>query len=73
MKWIIDRFEEKIAIIENEITKEKKEVNTSLLPTSIHEGSILLYQNNKYILSEKEEDQKRKEIEERFKKLRNHP
>lgn len=71
MKWIIDRIEENIAILEQSDTKEKKEVNITLLPPSIHEGSILINKNNQYQLSLSEEEQKRKEIEERFKRLRN--
>ena len=71
MKWIIDRIEENIAILEQPNTKEKKEVNITLLPPSIHEGSILISKNNQYKLSLSEEEQKRKEIEERFKRLRN--
>lgn len=71
MKWIIDRIEENIAVLEQPDTKEKKEVATTLLPPSIHEGAILIYQNNQYQLSLIEEEQKRKEIEERFKRLRN--
>lgn len=71
MKWIIDRIEENIAILENEETKEIKEIDSSLLPYSIHEGSILLFQNNKYQELKKEEQEKRKKVEERFKKLRN--
>jgi len=71
MKWIIDRIENNIAILENEVTKEKREVSTSLLPPSIHEGAILILTNEQYILDLDEEEQRRKEILERFLRLRN--
>lgn len=70
MRWIIDRIENHLAILEQMETKEKKEVDIALLPSSIHEGAILIFQNNQYQLSNKEEDIRRKVIEERFERLR---
>lgn len=71
MKWIIDRFEENIVILENEETKQKKEVEKSILPLEIKEGSILIEHNHTYFLDVDSERKKRKEIEEKFKRLRN--
>lgn len=71
MKWAIDRIINDIVIIENIETLEKKEVSIELLPTSIHEGTILIYENEKYKLNESLEEQRRRIIEEKFKKLRN--
>ena len=71
MKWAVDRIEDNIAILENINTLEKKEVAISLLPSSIHEGSILIYQNNTYTADIFEEEMRRKLIEEKFRKLRN--
>lgn len=73
MEWIVDRIEENIAVLEQKITKEKKEVDITTLPFSLHEGSILTFKDEKYFLEEEKEFKRRKEIEERFKKLRNHP
>lgn len=70
MEWIVDRIEENIAVLEQKITKEKKEVDITTLPFSLHEGSILIFEEGNYILEEDEEIKRRKEIEERFKKLR---
>lgn len=70
MKWIVDRIENNLVVLENSTTREIKEVELNLLPSSIHEGAILIKQENKYILDEEEEFKRRKEIEERFKRLR---
>lgn len=70
MKFTVDRIENEIAILENRDTLDIIEVSTCLLPTSIHEGSILEIQNDKYIELIEEEQEKRKKIEERFNKLR---
>ncbi len=70
MKWIIDKIEDKLVTLENDTTKEIITIEKKELPPSIHEGSILIYKNNKYTEQPKEEEQRRKEITERFKKLR---
>lgn len=70
MKWAIDKIENNLALLENINTLEKKEVSIFLLPKNIHEGSILIYQNNTYQLDPQEENNRKKLIEEKFKKLR---
>lgn len=70
MKWAIDKIENNIAILEEITTKEKKEVSTLILPSSIHEGSILIFENNTYSLDIEIEQKRRQEILERFKRLR---
>ena len=68
--FAVDRFEEKVVILENIKTKEKKEVNRELLPDNIKEGSIVKLINNNFILDNDEEQKRRQEILERFKNLR---
>ena len=70
MEWIVDRIEENIAVLEQKVTKEKKEIDITTLPFSVHEGSLLSLKEGKYILEEENKRKRRKEIEERFKKLR---
>ena len=70
MKWAIDKIENKIALLENIETSEKKEVSTNLLPQSIKEGSILIEENNTYHLDLSEEEKRRLEILRRFQKLK---
>lgn len=71
MKFAVDRIEDNIAVLENIETNELMSVDVTLLPSSIHEGSILVFINNTYISDNAEEEIRRKMIEERFMKLRN--
>lgn len=70
MKWIVDRIEENLAILENEETKQKKEIDISTLPFLIKEGSILIEKNQTYLLDIENEQKKRKEIKDKFERLR---
>ena len=70
MKYTVDRIENDIAILENRETQEMIEIHKNNLPSSIHEGSILKYENNQYIEYIDQEQIRRKKIEERFKRLR---
>jgi len=68
--WSIDRIEEDIAILENISTGEKKEVSVTLLPDNIKEGSMISYNNETYVLEVTEEQKRRQEILEKFRRLR---
>ena len=70
MIYIVDRIEEDIAILENKETKEIKEVKLSELPSNTKEGKVLKYENSKYLIDEEEEKQRKKEILEKFNKLK---
>ncbi len=70
MKYALDRIEENIAILENIETGELIKINIQHLPPNIHEGTILKEKNNTYTIDIQEEEKRRKEIEEKFKKLR---
>ncbi len=70
MKWTVDRLEEDIAVLINDTTEEIKEVKKSILPSSIHEGSILNYINNEYIEDTEDEKNRRQSIQDRFNKLK---
>ncbi len=70
MKYAIDRIEENIVILEDINTKEKIEVEKEVLPLSIKDGTILIYENNEYKLDLNEEELRRKKIQERFNRLR---
>lgn len=68
--YSIDRIEDTIVVLENIITKEKKEVDIILLPVEIKEGSIVSYKDDMYVLEITEEEKKRQEILKRFQSLR---
>lgn len=71
MKYIVDRIEDNIAVLENQDTKEIINIDISLLPRKIKEGNILIYKNNSYYIDKEAEIKRRKEILEKFQKLRN--
>jgi len=68
--YSIDRIEDNIAILENRTTLELKEVDITLLPNNIKEGSILEFKNDTYTLELSKEEKIRQEILEKFQRLR---
>lgn len=70
MRYTVDRIENNVVILENRETLEMMEVPKDKIPFSVHDGSILIYKDGQYIESVNEELDKRKKIEERFKRLR---
>ena len=70
MRYVVDRFEEDIAILINDDTDEIIELDKSSLPSSIHEGSILNYVDGEYIEDTLEEAKRRESIRDRFNKLK---
>lgn len=70
MKYIIDRIEDNIAILEQQDTKEFINISTSFLPKGIKEGMILSIINNTYTIDIKATEKRKKEVLEKFKKLR---
>ena len=60
--YVIDRFEQNYAVCENRDNGDMINIDISKLPPNIHEGDILKYKDNTYIIDENE----RKEIEERI-------
>lgn len=71
MKYIIDRIEDNIAVLEQQDTKEFINISTKHLPHGIKEGMILSLINNIYTIDIKATEKREKEILEKFKRLRN--
>ena len=70
MKYAIDRIEDNIVVIENLETKEIIEIEKDKLPNDIKDGSILIHQNDEYTLDLDEEELRRKQIQDRFNRLK---
>ena len=68
-KYAVDEIIDNIVIIENIITKEKKEVEKDLLPINIYEGCILV-EKNIYEMDLDEEEIRRNRIREKLAKLK---
>lgn len=69
MKYSVDRIEANIAIVEDIITKEIKEIPLNKILGKVRDGSIIVFSNGNYILDENEEEKIRLRIEEKLSKL----
>lgn len=69
-KYAVDRIEGEFAILENIDTKEIKLVDLLLLPV-VKEKDILVYQDNLYMIDDKERRKRLKTIKEKLEKLKN--
>lgn len=69
--YTIDRFEENIAVLQNNKTKEIRNINIEELPEEIKEGTILKCINGKYFLDKESEEQISSRIEEKMNRLWN--
>ena len=70
MLYTVDEIIDNIVVLENRDNLEMIKVNKNILPKDIHEGSIIEYKDNIYIDRYDIENNKRKELIERFKNLR---
>ena len=68
MELIIDRFEEKYAVCEDE-NKKILNINKSKIPKQAKEGDIIIYRNGTYILDKEKTLNRKKYIEELTKDL----
>lgn len=58
----IDRFEENFAVCENRQTGEMVNIEKSLLPENVKEGSIIKFENGNYVLDIDATSKKQEEI-----------
>ncbi len=70
MKYAVDRIEEDIVVLENIKTNELLEVNVKDLPKDIHEGSILVKEDDKFIIDLDTEKERRESLRERLERLK---
>ena len=70
MRYTVDRIEENIAILEDDMLSMLP-VPAAFLPEGTKEGSILNFDGEKYVLSNDEETEKRKKLFEIQNKLMN--
>lgn len=69
MKYAVDRMEEDIAVLQNIDDGSIILESISNLPTSLHEGMILSFENDCYLIDNELEDKRRKRIESKFNDL----
>lgn len=70
MKYVVDRIENEIVVLESLETQLKKEIPLSNFPEGIKEGSILVYENELYTIDIEEEQKRRQTIKSKFDMLR---
>ena len=70
MKYVIDRIEEDIVVLENLETKEITNINIKELDFKVREGNILYKEDNKYILDLNTEKLRKEKLRNRFNKLK---
>ncbi|HIZ16933.1 MAG TPA: DUF3006 domain-containing protein [Firmicutes bacterium] len=61
MRYIIDRIEGNIAVCEDE-QRNMIDINLSVLPNGVKEGSVINYENGKYTADKKSEAERREKI-----------
>lgn len=70
MNYAVDQINGNIAVLENIMSGEKIEIDVSSLPKNIKEGSLLLLQNNKYILNKTLEKSRREMLQNKLNRLK---
>ncbi len=71
MKYAVDKIEEDLILCEELTTKEKIVINKNELPNEVHEGSIIIKDNNSYIIDKNQELERKKSIQEKLNRLKN--
>ncbi len=61
MKYTVDRIEEGVAVLENELS-EHINIPLSELPAGIRDGSVIVYNNDHYELDLSSEEKRRAEM-----------
>ena len=70
MRYIVDRFENEFAVLENRSTKKNINISIFKLPNNLKEGDILTVSNGKFILNNEETQCLQNDIQSRFYKLK---
>lgn len=71
MKYAVDRIIENIVVLEDISTGKIIEKRKEELPENIHEGSIVVFNDNMYCIDEVEEISRKESLRERLERLKN--
>ena len=69
MEYIIDRFEENIAVCQNVINDEIKNIERGFLPEETKEGDVIVFSDGKYFLDREKTEERKRLIKEKFDSL----
>lgn len=70
MRFVVDRIEEEIVILESLETKDIIEAEKDALPKEVHEGSVLVYENEEFKMDEETENKRREDLMRRLERLK---
>lgn len=70
MPWVIDRFEEGFAVLEDTDSLESLDLPRSQLPTAAQEGHTLKMEDGCYVIDYEDTEARRKRIQEKFSRLK---
>ena len=70
IKYAVDKIEENIAELENLETGEHLYINVKKLPAKVKEQDVLVYISKKYVLDNKEKEERKRKINKKFEQLR---
>jgi len=70
MKYVVDRIEDNICVLQNLITSEIISIEKLLLPADIKEKDIVIKNNDNYELDKKEKEDRIELIRKKMEKLR---
>ena len=70
IKWAVDRFEERNAVLENSKTLEMVSVPKSKLPANVNPGDILIFENGAWHFDQAETEARKAEIAELFQRIK---
>ncbi len=69
--YTVDRIEENVAVLQNNETKQIKNINIEELPEEIKDGTVLKCINGKFFLDKETEEEISKQMEEKMNRLWN--
>ncbi len=71
LMYTVDRIEKEYIVLENRKTLEMINVEKEMLPNNIKEQDIVNFINNKYIIDKELTNSTKKNIKDKFNKLKN--
>lgn len=71
MKYAVDEIIDDIVVLENIETKEKININITILHKNIHDGSIIIYEDNSYKIDKELELSREELIRRKLERVKN--
>lgn len=69
MDYVIDRFEDSIAVCQNLDDEKMQNIDISLIDGNVNEGDIITFENGRYYLNKAKTDERKKAIKKKFDSL----